>query len=77
MHAVGSGRQSSPLWAAVVQCFALVRCCRAAPVALFPLPVRTGTSLGKLHPASCGTLDPDGGARENGCIIQPLRPLTA
>jgi len=34
-------------------------------------------SLGKLHPASCGTLGPGGSAGEHGCTIQPLRSLTA
>ncbi|MEA0970053.1 hypothetical protein QYZ35_21960, partial [Xanthomonas campestris pv. campestris] len=46
-------------------------------VQLASVASRIAASLGKLHLASCGKLDPSGSAGEHGCTIQPLRPLTA
>jgi len=77
VHAVGSGQQSSPLLVAVSSVLRLgtsfPRCAHCSWLRWR----HARASLGKLPPASCGTLGPGGSAGEHGCTIQPLRPLTA
>ncbi|CEJ48967.1 hypothetical protein XAB3213_4610004 [Xanthomonas citri pv. bilvae] len=77
MQAVGSGKSLSLVLVAVSSVFTLVRHCCATLVALGFDSGPPRAFMSKLHPASYGTLGPGGSAGEQGCTIQPLRPLTA
>lgn len=73
---------------AVVASVILLKCRRPDPgkscyhfCLILSFVLRLGTwfprCVGKLHPTTCGKLGPGGSAGEQGCTIQPLRPLTA